>query len=87
MPTNMPHDALFRQMMRFSSFQQAFAQRHVPQQIQHVVDLKQLQQVPAHFCQAHKSVIPDCVLSAPFKQGPGRFYLVTEQETNPRPAV
>ncbi|MEM7589820.1 MAG: Rpn family recombination-promoting nuclease/putative transposase [Myxococcota bacterium] len=83
----MKHDKFFKQMMRFPSFQQAFVRRHVPQHIQHVVNLSALKQVSEQLAQAHKLVVPDCILSAPFRESPGRFYLVVEQETSPRKKV
>ncbi|MEM7589052.1 MAG: Rpn family recombination-promoting nuclease/putative transposase [Myxococcota bacterium] len=87
MLTHMSHDKLFKYMMRFPSFQQAFARRHVPKHIQKIVNLDALRQVSEQLAQAHKLVVPDCILSAPFYKGPGRFYLLVEQETSPRKEV
>lgn len=83
----MPHDKLFRCMMRNPDCQRAFIRRHLPQRVQNVIDMDQLAQISEHFAQAHQSLIPDCVLQAPFQQEPGRFYLVIEQETSPRASV
>ena len=70
-------------MMQFPSLQRAFIQRHLPQELITLVDLNQLQGMPAKFAQANKTVVPDCVLRAPYTQGKGWLYVLSEQQTNP----
>ncbi len=77
------HDRFFRAMMRFPSFQQAFIAFHVPTKITAPVNLEKLEPVPESFVRANKTIVPDCILRAPFKETAGWAYFPIEQQTNP----
>ena len=77
------HDRFFREMMRFPSFQKAFIAFHVPAKIIAPVNLHKLEPVPESFARANKTIVPDCILRAPFKKAEGWAYFPIEQQTNP----
>ena len=83
----MRHDRFFKKIMQFPSIQRAFIERHLPTEIIQLANLNQLQAMPANFAQANKTLVPDCVLRAPYKEGHGFLYIIVEQETNPNKQI